>query len=106
MADRKQNGGLPTVAVSRAMLATARGRKKLDIILDAPDPKAFVRQLPAEDLYFAIREIGQEDSAEIIALASAGQFRSFVDLDVWREGLPDSQRILGWLELVAEGATE
>lgn len=101
----RSNGDLPTLAVSRAMLATAPGRQKRDLIFDAPDPKAFVRRLPAEDLYFAIKEIGLHDAAEIVALASPGQFQTFVDLDVWQGYQPDPERILLWLQLVVEGAS-
>jgi hypothetical protein len=99
--DPKKDGAPSALAVNRARLATARGRRKLDVILDAPDPRAFVRQLPAEDLYFAIRDIGLEDAIEVVGLASPGQFRSFVDLDAWDGGVPDPQRVLQWLELAA-----
>jgi hypothetical protein len=108
MADKidksSQNGGLPSVAVARAMLATAPGRKKLDLILDSADPRGFVRRLPAEDLYFAVREIGLSDSVEIIGLAAPSQFRSFVDLDAWENQLPDIPRVMKWLQLAMEGA--
>lgn len=101
----RSNDGLPSLAVSRAMLATAPGRQKRDLIFEAPDPKAFVRRLPAEDLYFAIKEIGLHDSAEIVALASPEQFQTFLDLDVWEGYQPDPDRILAWMQLVVEGAT-
>jgi hypothetical protein len=86
------------------MLATARGRRKRDVILDAPDPRAFVRQLPAEDLYFAIKEIGLSDSLEIVAFASPLQFRAFVDLDAWQDQLPVPGQVTKWLEVAAAGA--
>lgn len=93
-----------SLAVARARLATASGRHKLDVIFDAPDPKALVRSLPAEDLYFAIRDIGLSDSVELVGLASPGQFRSFVDLDAWERDTPDTSRVLLWMRLAMEGA--
>lgn len=99
-----QSSGLPSIAMSRAMLATAPGRKKLDLILDAPDPRAFVRRLPAEDLYFAVREIGLSDAVDIIGLAAPSQFRAFVDLDAWDKDQPDIHQVMKWLQLAMEGA--
>jgi hypothetical protein len=96
---------LPPVAVSRAMLAMAPGRNKLSLIFDSPDPRAFVRRLPAEDLYFALREIGLTDAADVVGLASPMQFRAFVDLDAWDHHLPSPNIILHWLRLAREGAS-
>src|SRR5690242_4815945 len=98
----QQNGGLPTLAVSRAMLATAPGRRKLDLVLNQPDPAAFVRRLPAEDLYFAVKEIGLADCAELLSLATPAQFRAFVDLDAWDRDAPNSTRLLQWLRVARE----
>lgn len=95
----------PSLAVSRALLATAPGRRKLQIIYDSPDPRLFVRRLPAEDLYFAIREIGLADAAEIVAMASPGQFRTFVDLDAWDRDRLAPTRVLEWLRLAREGGS-
>lgn len=92
------------VAVGRAMLASAPGRRKLDLIYGVKDPKGFVRRLPAEDLYFAIQDIGLADAADVIGLASPLQFRAFVDLDAWDRDLPAPERILDWLRLAREGA--
>lgn len=83
----------------RAALARAPGRKKLDLLLDAPDPGALVRSLPAEDLYLAIQEIGLADSGLLVQLASPEQFRTFVDLDAWQGDTLDAEKVLLWLRL-------
>ena len=107
MADSKgPNGGVPGLAVARAMLATASGKKKLDLLLSSADAKGFVRSLPAEDLYFAVRDIGLADAAEVVELASPGQFRAFVDLDAWERDQVDPSRVLAWLRLALEGGPE
>lgn len=93
---------LPSVAVSRAMLATAQGRRKLDLVLSSPNPKAFLRRLPAEDVYFAIREIGLADAGDLVGLAAPEQFRAFVDLDTWEKDQPLPLRVLEWLQLAFE----
>lgn len=83
----------------RAALAVAEGRRKLDVILDSRDPEALVRSLPAEDVYFAIQELGLEDAGPLVRLADAEQFRTFVDLDVWEDYELQPRRLLLWLRL-------
>ena len=90
--------------VARAALAAAHGRKRLDVVLDARDPQALVRALPADELYFTIREIGLADAAPLIQLASAAQFRTFLDLDAWTGDRLDPAKALPWLRAARAGA--
>lgn len=92
------------VASARAALAAARGRKRLDVIYSARDPAALVRALPADELYFTIREIGLADAAPLVPLSSLAQFRTFLDLDAWRGDRLDPQRVLTWLRAARSGA--
>ncbi|HEY6105531.1 MAG TPA: DUF6178 family protein [Anaeromyxobacteraceae bacterium] len=92
------------LARARAELAGARGRKRLDVVLGAPDPGALVRALPADELHFLIRDVGLADAAELVRLASPEQFRTFLDLDAWRGSTPDPARALPWLRAARSGA--
>jgi hypothetical protein len=90
----------------RRELAEARGRKKIDLLLEAPDPLALVRALPPQELYLTLLEVGPEDAAEVVALASAEQFRHFIDLSAWPrsdEG-PREGEVIRWLRIAREGA--
>ncbi len=90
---------------ARRALAEAPGRDKLDLLLGAPDPVAFIQAIPEEELYLALLEIGPEDALEVVALASPEQFRHFLDLAAWPksdEG-PSSKELLRWLRLAREG---
>ncbi|WP_242344819.1 DUF6178 family protein [Anaeromyxobacter terrae] len=89
---------------ARAALTVARGRKRLDVILDARDPQALVRALPADELYFTIRDVGLADAAEIVQLASAAQFKTFIDLDAWSRGGFEPRKVLPWLRAARAGA--
>ncbi len=90
---------------SRQALAAARGQAKLDLLLEAPDPVAFVQSIPPEDLYFAVLDIGRDDAAEVVSLASPDQFRTFIDLSCWprRDQGAVSPEVLHWLRLAREG---
>ncbi|HEY2029015.1 MAG TPA: DUF6178 family protein [Myxococcales bacterium] len=92
-------------AVRRA-LADARGRRKIDLLLEAPDPVALVRALPPEELYLALLDVGPEDAAEVVALASPEQFRHFIDLSAWprSDAGPNPSAIVRWLRIAREGA--
>lgn len=99
MADSRKTLSRQWLRAERAALARAHGRKKLDVILDSSEPRALVRSLPAQDLYFAIQEIGKADAGPLVQLASAQQFRSFVDLDAWKGDTLDTSELLLWLRL-------
>ncbi len=81
----------------RRALATLRGRARLDLLLDQPDPAAIVRALPADDLFHAIHEAGLADAAAVVRLASPEQFRTFLDLDAWRGEELVPVRLLPWI---------
>jgi hypothetical protein len=92
------------LARARAALAQARGRKRLEVILDARRPQALVRALPADELFLAIREIGLADAAVLVQLASAEQFKVFLDLDAWTRDTLEARKVLPWLRAARAGA--
>ena len=81
-------------------------RGLIDELLSQPDAERFLPSLPAQELYYAIREIGLADSHDLVALASPEQVRGFVDLDAWRrdEFLPD--RALEWIDALIDAGPE
>ncbi len=90
----------------RGRLAHVTGKRRLDLILDARDPGALVRALPADELYFTIREIGLGDAVDLVQLASAEQFKIILDLDAWRHGRFEPRRVLPWLRAARVGALD
>jgi hypothetical protein len=90
---------------ARQALQAARGQEKVNLLLSAPDPEALVQSIPPHELYLAVLEVGPEDAAEVVALASPEQFRHFVDLGAWprRDEGPDPRAVLRWLHLAREG---
>jgi hypothetical protein len=94
------------VRAARKALRDARGKQKLDLLLSTDDPARLVRSLPPEDLYLALLDIGPDDAAEVVSLASPEQFRHFVDMSAWRGGDegPRTAEVLRWLRLSKEGA--
>jgi hypothetical protein len=105
MADARDEDvpGPGALAGLRRALAETRGRRRLDVILDQPDPGAVVRALPADELFHAIQDAGLADASDVVQLASPEQFRTFVDLDAWHGPELEPLRLLPWLR-AARGA--
>jgi hypothetical protein len=99
------SAALLDVRAARAALQAARGKEKLEILLSAHDPAALVQAIPPQELYLAILDAGPDDATEVIALATPGQFRHFVDMACWPargDTGPDAGRVLHWLALARE----
>jgi hypothetical protein len=94
------------LARHRADLAKASGRRRLDLILDSRNPQALVRALPADELYLTIRDIGLADAFPLVGLASAEQFKVFLDLDAWRGETFEPRRAMTWLRAARAGALD
>jgi hypothetical protein len=90
----------------RRALSGLSGRRRLDLILEQPDPGAIVRALPADELFHAIQDAGLADASDVVQLASPEQFRTFLDLDAWRGGEVDPVRILPWIRAARGPASE
>jgi hypothetical protein len=90
----------------RAALARARRGRRAEALLEEPDAAELIRQVPIQDLYYAIKEVGLADAHEVVALASPEQVRGLVDLDVWERDRLDETRMNEWLEALVDAGPE
>lgn len=90
----------------RAALARARRGRKADAILDQTDAAKLVPQLPVQELYYAIKEVGLADAEELVALATPAQVQGFVDLDVWERDHLDEKKLNAWVDTLAQAGYE
>lgn len=103
------NGKDAQLALSglRRQLAQLPARRRMDAMVEAPEARALVRSLPAEDLYLTIQEVGLADAPELVQLASPTQFRTFVDLGGWKRDRLEPHALLTWLRAArGEGSEE
>lgn len=82
------------------------GDKLLQRILDSENPGDLVKRLPADDLFWIVKRIGEEDSLALLELATEEQWQYLVDLDVWRKDLLSPEKAVAWLKLLAEADPE
>ena len=59
------------------------GMKKLNTILDFPEPEAFIKDLPDQELHQLIHHIGLEDAAVLVPHTTQEQFKSLLYFDLW-----------------------
>ncbi|MDB4965049.1 MAG: hypothetical protein JWN44_738 [Myxococcales bacterium] len=105
MSESNDEGVIP-LSRWRAALARARRGHKADAILSEPNAEKLVPTLPVQELYYAIKEVGLADAADLVALASPAQIQGFVDLDVWDKDQLDVGRLNSWIEVLAEAGYE
>lgn len=105
MAGSDDEGVIP-LSRWRAALARARRGRKADAIISEPDAAQLVPSLPVQELYYAIKEVGLADAAELLALATPEQVQGFVDLDTWERDHLDERRVDAWLETLADAGYE
>ncbi len=86
-----------TFLALRRDLRALPAKKRLDRILERKDALKVVRALPTEDVYATLREVGLEDSLELLELCAPRQVQGFLDLDGWRGDRIDSGSMALWL---------
>jgi hypothetical protein len=90
----------------RATLARARAQKGgkgfAEALIADPEAPRWVPELPPQELYYAIREIGIDDAQELLALASPEQVRSFLDLAAWEREQLVPERAAEWIDALVD----
>lgn len=91
-----------------AWLGLTRGsaEDKLEHILALPEPRATVQALAPDEFALLAKDIGTNDAADLLALASPRQLQSLVDLDGWRDGELLTEPVLTWMTVAREAGLE
>lgn len=79
------------------------GRQKYNLLIEANDAEELVQRMSAQEVYLLIKELGDEDSSELVLMSNAKQFTTFLDLDCWQGDSFDGEAALNWLGLLFEG---
>ncbi len=97
---------VPPLARLRAQLAGPRGARRLEALLESPDPEAAVAGLTVPEVHDLITDVGFDEASELIRLATPEQLRGCLDLEVWdRDRLVISQA-RPWLTAIADAGFE
>jgi hypothetical protein len=72
----------------------------MEKILEYKHPDALVHSFVEQDFYFLIHEIGPEDCAPLLALASQNQWEYILDMEIWNRDRITTRDMTRWLYLL------
>jgi hypothetical protein len=74
-----------------------RGKEQMDLLTLSSQAVPVVRLLPEEDVYFMVKEVGEEDALPVLAIISEKQLQYIFDMEWWRGDKFLPQRAMDWL---------
>jgi hypothetical protein len=95
MSDHEPPSG--PLARLRSQLAGPRGYRRIDALLSAEDAEGAVAALSPSEIFELVHEVGFEDAADLIALATPAQIQGCFDLDAWNRDQLDVAPLKPWL---------
>ena len=90
----------------RAQLAGPRGYRRIDALLALDDAEAAIAALSPGEIFELVHEVGFEDAADLIALATPTQIQGCFDLDGWTTDELDVVPLRPWLSEVLDAGFE
>ena len=73
-------------------------KERLEFVLNAPDPRELVAQIPETDLFLTVKGLGIKESLDLISLATPEQIIHLLDLDLWKKDQLNQENGIVWLE--------
>lgn len=83
--------------VFRQLSATARR----DLIESVPRPQEIIRRVSEEEMFFTIKELGEENALSLVRLTTSRQLTYLLDIDLWKKDMFHTDSAARWLQLIA-----
>lgn len=90
----------------RAQLAGPRGYRRIDALLSSDDAAGAIAALSPGEVFELVHEVGFEDAADLIHLATPAQIQGCLDLDGWTKDELDVVPLAPWLSAVMDAGFE
>lgn len=90
----------------RAQLAGPRGYRRIDALLSSDDAAGAIAQLSPSEIFELVHEVGFEDAADLIHLATPAQIQGCLDLDGWTKDQLDVAPLAPWLTSLLDAGFE
>ncbi len=74
-----------------------RGQDQMDLLTLSGQAAQVARLLPEEDIYFMVKEIGEEDALPVLAIISEKQLQYLFDMEWWRGDKFLPNKAMDWL---------
>jgi hypothetical protein len=88
------------------IILKTQGEERIHCLFLSEHVEGLVRQLPELEIFLTIKEVGEKDSLDLIALTTAEQFQYLLDLEFWKKDELNPEKILHWMELLLESGEE
>jgi len=88
------------------IIRLAQGRQKHELLVTAKDGPELLPRLPAQEVYLLVKELGIDDVADLIPMASPEQFAAFLDLDGWQGDELQEAALIPWLAALLDGGED
>lgn len=75
------------------------------LIFEAELPESYIRSVPAQSLYLAIKCNGLGSSTDLIGIATLDQCRTMLDFDLWNGDRFEEENFWEWLDLPDENTS-
>ena len=82
------------------------GNRILDKIMEWDNPQQMVRQIPAEDFFWLIKKMGEDECLPMLAMASDDQKQYLLDLVSWEKDRIDLEKTSSWLDRLVQADPE
>jgi len=83
-----------------------RGKEQMDLLTLSSQAVPVVRLLPEEDIYFMVKEVGEEDALPVLAIISEKQLQYIFDMEWWRGDKFVPQKAMDWLLLMEKASDQ
>lgn len=94
---RSSKTGSLSLAAKIAHLRELGTKDRAELILSDPEGKSLARSLEPQELYWLVKEFGEEDAAAFVTFSSPDQYDFFLDVELW-DGLTYSRdKALEWI---------
>ena len=90
----------------RAQLAGPRGYRRIDALLSSDDAASAIAALSPSEIFELVHEVGFEDAADLIHLATPDQIQGCLDLDGWTRDQLDVAPLRPWLSALLDAGFE
>ena len=90
----------PVEYQTTAAVLVARGKKRLEMILNSSDPAALVTRLPEREVFLTIKEVGERNAMDLIILTTPDQLTHILDLELWKKDVINVDRAILWFEIL------
>jgi hypothetical protein len=99
-------GALGPLDRIRAQLAGPRGYRRIDALLSSDDAESEIAALSPTEIFELVHEVGFEDAADLIHLATPEQIQGCLDLDGWTRDQLDVAPLRPWLSALIDAGFE